>query len=321
MKRTYIIILFFVSIAFVSATEAVDQITFNTESKFIYDICHSTNGEVIVCTDNKSLKAFSVKTKELLATFSGGHNDKILCLDMSRDSTMLVSGGGDSTVVVWDIISRKMIEKIDFATGKITSVKFSPNSQFILFGCSNSKAYLYDTKAHKRIHEFNDFKKDINSVAFSSNGEKIAIAGADKEIWVYDTTNFKSITQLVGHRKWIREIAFYDNDNKIISCGDDKIIEWNLLTHKYVKIKINKGWGLSVDIINENFQGANMYVYGTMGGLVSINSFFANYTSFLKTPISKVLLIPNKNSQIILAVGTLGAGMIYLDAINMNITK
>lgn len=317
MRQLYIIIFLLVSVSFVSAKEKHNLTVFNTNSKHIYDICHSANGVVVVCTDNNSLKAFSVHSKELLASFDGGHREKVLSLDMSPDSTMLVSGGADSAVVIWDFITHEIIEKIHFAKAKINSVKFSPNNKSILFGCSDSKAYLYDIKKQKIIYEFNDLKKDINSVAFSKNGEKAAIAGADKVINIYNTSTFETISQLKGHRKWIREIHFYDNDKKIISCGDDRIIEWNLVNHKQNKRKNYKGWIVSVDIVNEKTENGNLHAYGTINGQIYADNHFVKYKSNIHTPITKVVLIPDKNSQITLAVATLGSGLIYLEASNM----
>ena len=322
MKYLYSIIFLFSVISFASAKGKYDETVFSTESKFIYDACLSEHGTVIVCTDNDVLKVFSIKNKTLLGSFTGGHKNKILCVALSSDSSMMASGGSDSTVVIWDFNTHTIIRRITFATGKITSIKFSPDNQFILFGCSNSPAYLYNIKEQKKVYEFTDQKMDITSVAFSSNGSLIAIAGGDKIIRLYNTSDFRLKSKLKGHTNWVRSISFYNHDQNLISCGDDKkIIQWNLSKHDYKKTQTHKDWILCVDIDDNDINKNNIYVIGTMNGSVKINYSFGFYEAKLNSPISKVLLLPNEFGLIEIAVATLGSGLMHISAAKMFMSK
>jgi WD40 repeat protein len=322
MRYLYSILLLLVFTSLTSAKEKYHETVYPTESKFIYDACLSVNGKVIICTDDNTLKAFSVKSKELLGNFTGGHRTKVLCVAMSPDSTMVASGGSDSTVVIWDFSTHAIIQRITFATGKITSIKFSPDNQFILFGCSNSPAYLYNIKEQKKVHDFTDQQLDITSVAFSYDGSLIAIAGADKIIRLYNTADFQLKSELKGHTNWVRSISFYNHDQNLISCGDDKkIIQWDLLKYDNTKINAHNNWILSVDIVNNDIQGNNMYVFGTMNGSIRINYSFGFYKAKLNSTITKVLILPNKTGVIEIAVATLGSGLMNLSAANMPISK
>ena len=322
MRYLHSILLLLVFTSLVSAKGKYDETVFSTESKFIYDACLSVNGKVIICTDNNTLKAFSVKNKELLGNFTGGHRNKVLCVAISPDSTMVASGGSDSTVIIWDFNTHTIIQRITFATGKITSIKFSPDNQFILFGCSNSPAYLYNIKEQKKVHEFTDQQLDVTSVAFSSDGSLIAIAGGDKIIRLYNTVDFQLKSELKGHTNWIRAISFYNQGQNLISGGDDKkIIQWNLSKLNHKKTDIYKDWILCVDIEKNAIDKFNMYVYGTMNGFIRINYSFGLYKAKLNSPISKVILLPNETGLIEIAVATLGNGLIYLSAANMYMSK
>lgn len=322
MRYLHSILLLLVFTSLTSAKGKYDETVFPTESKFIYDACLSVNGKVIICTDNNTLKAFSVENKELLRNFTGGHRNKVLCVAMSPDNTMVASGGSDSTVIIWDFNTHTIIQRITFATGKITSIKFSPDNQFILFGCSNSPAYLYNIKEQKKVHEFTDQQLDVTSVAFSSDGSLIAIAGGDKIIRIYNTVDFQLKSELKGHTNWIRAISFYNYGQNLISVGDDKkIIQWNLSKHENKKTSTHKDWILCVDVDNNFFNKTNMYVVGTMNGSISINYNLGFYRAKLNSPISKVILLPNETGIIEIAVATLGSGLMYISAANMNMSK
>lgn len=318
MKYLFSIILLFSFSCFSTAKGKYHEYVFGTDSKLIYDACLSEHGEVIFCTDNNTLKAFSVHNKKLLANFTGGHQSKILCVAVSPDSTMLASGGSDSTVVIWDINSQSILQRITYATGKITDIKFSPDNQFLLFGCSNSRAYLNNIKAQKMLYEFTGQQKDVTSLTFSDDGNLIAIAGGDKMIRVYNTVDFKLKAALKGHTEWVRAIKFYNNDEKLISCGDDgKIIQWNLSKTDYVQTKASSNWILCVDIHSATEKNNEYYVFGSLSGNIKIIHGFGSYKAKLKTPVSKVLFLPNKNGLIELVTATLGSGLMIINARNM----
>lgn len=322
MKYLYSFLLIFSITYQISAKGKYNEVLFPTEGKFIQDACLSANGKVIVCTDIKTLKAFSVDDKSLIGNFTGGHRNDVLCVDLSPDSYMLASGGNDSTVILWDFNSQTIIQRITFATGKITSIKFSPDNQFILFGCSNSSAYLYNIKEKKVINEFTDQKKDVTSVAFSQDGSLIAIAGGDKRIRLYNTANFQLQSELKGHTNWVRSIRFYNNDQNLISCGDDKkILQWNLSKHKFNKLNTYSDWIICVDINDITIDYSNLYAYGTLNGSVAIDCGFGSYRAKLKSPVSKVIFLPKDSGLIEIAVATLGSGLMYISAANLPISK
>lgn len=318
MKHIYSILFLLLFINISSASDIYKEANFTTASKFIRDACLSENGKVIICTDNESLKAFSVENKDLLGSFRGGHRDNIICVAISPDGRLVASGSSDSTVVIWDFYTQNIIKKIQSATGKISSMKFSPDNKSLLFGCSNSKALLYNIKEQTLVKEFTDQKLDVTSVAFSTDGNIIAIAGGDKIIRLYNTSNYHLDTELKGHTNWIRSICFYKNNQCLISGGDDKnIFEWNLSKHKFKKIKSHNDWILCIDITNDG----NLFAIGTMSGSIKINYIFGVYNAKLNSPISKVIFIPKESGLIEIAVATLGSGLMHLNAVNMILSK
>lgn len=324
MKYLYTTLFLFIFISTTLSGGKYSMIVFPTESKFIRDACLSAHGKVIVCTDNKGLKAFSTKDFSLLATFEGGHTGNVLCVDLSRDSSMLVSGGSDSTLVIWDFHSKAILQRLHFTNAKITTAKFSPDHQFILFGCSNAQAYLYNIAEHKTVANFREAQKDISSTAFSSSGDKIAIASGDKIIRIYNGNSFKLESLLRGHTSWVRSIVFYNNGEKLISCGDDgKLIRWFITKSSTIKktiLKTTYSWNLSVDIENTAIDNTNIIVYSTLNGNIVIKYGYGKYFTHLNYPVNKVLLNPNTSSIIETFAATLGNGLVYLKASEMNIS-
>jgi len=62
----------------------------------------SPDGKTLATVAEKTIKFWDVATGKEVASF-GAHVAEIACLAYSAEGTMLVSGGADKTVKVWDV--------------------------------------------------------------------------------------------------------------------------------------------------------------------------------------------------------------------------
>jgi len=288
---------------------------FPTEENNIYDICFTPNGEAIGIADNKSIKVYSIETRELIREFKNGHNGQILSIDISNDSAKLVSGGKDSTVVIWNFKEGELLKSLK-CNSIITSVCISPNSQYLAYGGSDNSVFVYDIANNKITNIFSEHSDDITSIVFSPDGNYIATSSGDKLINIYG--NGALITVLSGHKDWVRDISFYSDGTKLTSCGDDgKIITWNISDINNPRI-INESrhgfnWILSVDVNQDD----KTYAFADFKGSAEIIGQFGGYKTNIKAPINKLLFKPNEGVYLKIAVATRGKGVLLIDVKNM----
>lgn len=291
---------------------------FKTNSNFVYDICFSNNGNSLAVTDNNTIKIFSISTQEKLKEFSKGHNAEIRAIDISNNDSILVSGDKDGRIVVWDFINNKILKTLTYHKGDITSVDISPDGRFLVSGGIDNKMYLYDLKNNSLLHEFNDHSDDVTSVGFSPDGKLLASASGDKTIKIYELSNYKLLASLTGHKSWVRGIAFSSDSKKLISCGDDsRIITWNLNQKDNIAFQnetvFDFEWLLSIDFNIDN----NTYACSGMNGKARIITPIGLYYLNVGKPINKIKFKPNEKYYLIVAVATLGNGVIYLEGTKM----
>lgn len=67
------------------------------------------DGQIYLVDLNQSASKGNVETIPTV-THLVGHADNVLCLEFSRDSTRLISGGGDRTVRIWGVPSRRLLQ-------------------------------------------------------------------------------------------------------------------------------------------------------------------------------------------------------------------
>lgn len=292
-------------------------ISFKTDSDIIYGICFTNKGKALGIADNNTIKVYSTDSRELLNEFKNGHENQVLSIDISQDSTILVSGGKDSTIVIWDLVNNKILSSLSNQKGIITSVQISPDGNYLVSGGTDNNAYLYDLEKSEVIQVFSDHTDDITSVKFSPDGKLIATASGDKIINIYEVKSFKLIGSLTGHRSWVRDISFSKDGTKLISCGDDsRIITWNISDiykiRKQNAKKVGLDWLLSIDFHKDK----GTYAYGGMNGEIKIVTPIGSYILKIARPIQKILFNPQR-IYLKVAVATRGNGVIMTDTRNM----
>jgi WD40 repeat protein len=323
MTRRIFILFTFLSISFPGYSQKGKAYTvYKTDSKIIYGICFTDRGEALGIADNNAIKVYATEGNKLLNEFKNGHKRQILAIDISKDSTLLVSGGKDSVIVFWDFISNRILKSLTFQKGIITSLQISPDKRYLVSGGTDRKVYLYDIEKNEIVHEFSDHSDDVTSVKFSPDGKLIASASGDGLINIYDVESFKLIASLNGHRSWVRDISFNREETKLISCGDDsKIITWNIsnIDSIYMNESSSMGftWLLSIDI----FKDSKTYVSGGIDGKIRIVTNFGYYTTRIGKPINKIIFKPNEGSILQVALATRGKGVILINAKDMELKQ
>jgi WD40 repeat protein len=304
-----------------SWTRTDPYLIFPTGHKVIYDICFSQNGSTLIVADGQEIKWFSSKDGHLLSTLSGGHRNTILALDLSADSSLLASGGRDSSVLIWDVSKKEVIKRLNHK-GIVTTVRWSPDHRYLLSGATDHKVYCYDVLNNKMAAEFSDHSDDVTSIDASSDGRFFASASADGTVRIYDLETVRLLSSIQDRRSWVRKVRFNANATRLFSCGDNSILNtWNVADpktiNKWNSRRIGHSWLLSVDCFGDSVT----YATGSLGGVVSISTPFGGYTVKLHSVVSKVIFKPGEGTRVNVAVATLGKGVMLINASKMKAHK
>jgi len=164
-----------------------DLVSFSTDSNFIIvgfntgqtKIFNAKNGELIntiksvgqlsivrLSPDNKiiaaglysgSIKFLNMKG-EIIRSIGGHAEDpsNFFKFEFSLDGKMLVSGGMDGKIKIWDSASGRLIRTISGNLGSIRTVSLSPDGRFIVSGGDARRVQLWDAQTGELIRTFID---------------------------------------------------------------------------------------------------------------------------------------------------------------------
>lgn len=284
----------------------------------VYSMCFTENGEELAVTSDQAVYVYSMQNAVLLNEFTGGHTGQVMSVDISFDNTLMVSGGKDSTVVIWDFTGTRIIETLRHHQGIVTTVQLSPDCRYLATGGTDARIFLYDMMENKVIREFTMHDDDVTSVVFSPDGKWLASSGADKLIFLYDVEAGGVVDSLAGHKSWVRSLSFNRDGTRLLSCGDDgRVITWNLddPVHGYLqyKTRISSTWLIALDVRGDDW----VYACGDLDGKACVVTPLGTYRASVGAPVTRILFHPGEPVFMKIAIATRGNGVVLMDGKNM----
>ncbi|KAL6835632.1 hypothetical protein J3E69DRAFT_319241 [Trichoderma sp. SZMC 28015] len=177
----------------------------------------------------------------------------------SHDSALIVSGGLDFTIKIWDRITGRCQKTLKGHSGSVNAVAFSHDSTLIASGSTDSTIRIWDTATGQCKQLLRGPRSDIyiEAVAFSHDSKLIISGSSDATLMMWDATTGRALKSLTGHNAAIYAVAFSHNSDLIISGSDDGVvILWDGVeqTHKILEAHTGR---ISSIAVSEN----SMYFY------------------------------------------------------------
>ena len=116
-----------------------------------------------------------------------GHEGTIYGIEFIPNSCLLLSGGQDGKIRLWDI--QTGAEKlIGMLSDSVTSVTSSPDSNSLAAGCIDSTATIWNLAGTQsmRLSGAKQHTDPIYDIAFSPDGQTIVTASLDKTFKLWD---------------------------------------------------------------------------------------------------------------------------------------
>ena len=240
-----------------------------------------------------------------------GHKSGINCLEFSKgDRALLISGGDDYSVIVWDLVSRTILTKIDRHEGNVVDVRFLDTMPFFVSVAEDGKINFYNTRNLEFCFDVVNFmnkgwslstKDNLIAAGYDEgamvlqlgNNVPLASSGKGRLVWSKNsevfTANLKAIvTKKINNFEKIdaenkelgnleifpNKISHNDNAQFFAAIDDSEYIIYKSQNFKQVLFGQSKEfvWGPlnKFAIVNQNNE---LIIYNTTGNILNTLKF------------------------------------------------
>ncbi len=194
----------------------------------IYAMAVSPNGQYVAAggyTFEQEIYLFDFRTGELKALLRG-HTDVILGLNFSPDSKWLLSGGADSTAILWDVERATLLYRLTGHKDRIHGVSFSTTGTSAFTASDDNTIRKWNLYTGELLKILKGHSRRVMAVSVSPNGDTIASTSWDDTIRLWNSQSGESKKVIDIHDSpW--NIGFTP-DGKFIITSRGEV--WNLST-------------------------------------------------------------------------------------------
>lgn len=202
------------------------------EHEGVNDVAFSPNGSILAsASDDSIIRMWDTRTLERigkLETKSGGvtsisfHPDGNTLVSLNgRVAPTEIQLGGDMSLRIWEVKSRKQIAVAQDHSPSVSSVALSPDGELLAVGCHNGVVDLWDVRNKKRIDSLRGHAAKVQCVVFSPDGRLLA-SSASELAHLWNIRNRKQIA-VFNHTAIVESMSF-SPDGKTLACVDDTCI-------------------------------------------------------------------------------------------------
>ena len=141
----------------------------------------------------------------------------------------IVSAGNDSVLLVWDLESAKVVDRLIGQCGVVMCLAATADGTRVLAGGYQKVLCLWDLSTRELIHRLPHHSATPASLAFSPDGRLALSGGADGLIHVWNIESGVELHTFEGHEGTVSSVRFLADGRRLLSGGEDRTIRmWKL---------------------------------------------------------------------------------------------
>ncbi len=199
----------------------------------------SQDGKRIFSKAGKGIEEWDIASGKTLTEFKG-HTKELICFDLSSDNKLMITGGGDGQLFVWNTetgLSTKSIQVVAPSSGysrpMIVDVALNKDATRVLTtSWWDRKMKIYDLASNEITSQFNfGNDEDVPDNCIWSNNENYIFASQGSLLRMWEIDSRKVAREFVGHFDYISSIRLSPDNTKLVSTSwDGSTCIWDIST-------------------------------------------------------------------------------------------
>ncbi|MDP2277746.1 MAG: WD40 repeat domain-containing protein, partial [Nitrospirota bacterium] len=237
----------------------------------------SPDGKYLVATAGSDIHLIDTKTWSMVRTMSYDYQRPTFTpyfssavVVFSPDGKLILSGGPDGTVRLWDVETGREIKQFHShkkgMMGGVSSVVFTPDGRYAMTsGWHDDYVILWDIKTGSEVRRFSGFESYmfvyVSNLALSPDGKHVLIEGLPLKIW--DIQTGEGLTDLAYMWKGMKTASIGkaqyhpDGQHILLTWSDPAVRIYDIKTGEEAAVLIGFEDGEWIVITSEGYYNAS----------------------------------------------------------------
>jgi WD40 repeat protein len=165
----------------------------------------------------------------------GTHAGGVASVHYSPDGKLLVSGGGDKMIRLWDTATGKEHRTFKGSSSFTCAVRFSPDGKVLATAGYESSGtanpiYRWDLDTGKELPPLAGHPSGVRRILFTPDGKQLISGGFDGLARVWDLATGKEVRCLKAHGGGLYSLALSPDGQTLATAGRDGVRLWDMGT-------------------------------------------------------------------------------------------
>ncbi|GMJ11806.1 LATERAL ROOT STIMULATOR 1 [Hibiscus trionum] len=175
-------------------------------------------------SSSNSIAAHTTQCHGYVPIAAKGHKESVYALAMNDSGSLLVSGGTEKVVRVWDPRTGSKTMKLRGHTDNIRALLLDSTGRYCLSGSSDSMIRLWDLGQQRCVHSYAVHTDSVWALASTPTFSHVYSGGRDLSLYLTDLTTRESLL-LCTKRHPILQLALHD-DSIWVATTDSSVHRW-----------------------------------------------------------------------------------------------
>jgi serine/threonine protein kinase len=165
-----------------------------------------------------------------------GHDASVESLTFSPDGRLLLSGGADRTLRLWDAEHGYELRRLEGGSRWVQGVAFAPDGFRVAAGCWDRCVRVWHVEGWE-LARLEGHRDRVLTVAFTADGRRLLSAGADRTVRLWEVLTGKVLHSRTGHTDLAWSAAALSCDGRVVLSGsaDRAVRLWDVETGELLR--------------------------------------------------------------------------------------
>lgn len=209
-------------------------LSYKEHTRDVTGVALSPSGRYAVSASlDRSAVIWDLQTQTVTHRLAASQIVSVTAIVYSPTREHVLLGLGNGELVVWDVVSGALLQRLQGAKAAITALAYDATGQQALVGDQAGSLTLWDVDKGTQLLTLVGHEVAIRAVAISAAGDT-ALAGDDEaQLFLWDLTTGERRQTFTGHSASIGLVAYGPLPGYIISGSQDRYVAaWKIATGK-----------------------------------------------------------------------------------------